>query len=408
MPKHRVSELIIRDAHLRCLHGGPQLTISILRQNYWIIGHRPFVRNLIHQCIPCVRERAQVPSQIMGDLPAARVTQHRAFLHSGLDYAGPFLVRTNKGRGQKAHKAYLALFICMSTRAIHLELVSDYSSNAFLAAYHRFTSRRGLPSDIYSDNGTTFQGAEKELQAAYHAAVHDTNLGNTIATDRTNWHFIPPAAPHFGGLWEAGVKCAKHHLKRVLGAHTLTYEEFTTLAAQIEACLNSRPIGPLLTDPCEFAALTPGHFLIGAPLLRIPEPSIIHLNENRLSRWQLVQQMLENFWRRWSLEYFHSLQVRRKWTQNGDNIPIGTLVLVRNNNLPPSKWMMGKIIDVHPGSDSRVRVGTIRTAHTELKRPITQLCLLPIHADNLENPISPDDPDPPDTPDSTDYQDCES
>lgn len=110
----------------------------------------------------------------------------------------------------------------MSTRAIHLELVSDYTSAAFLAAYRCFTARRGLPSDIYSDNGTTFQGADKELQTAYRAVLNDRDVTTTLADDKLNWHFIPPEAPRFGGLWEAGVECTKPHLRRVLGAKTLT------------------------------------------------------------------------------------------------------------------------------------------------------------------------------------------
>lgn len=336
----------------------------------------------------------------MGDLPAARSTRSRPFLHSGLDYAGPFQVRTSKGRGQKSHKAYLALFVCLSTRAIHLELVSDYTSETFLAAFRRFVSRRGLPSDLYSDNGTTFVGGDKELRNAFRAVIQDPNVGNLLATDHVNWHFIPPGAPHFGGLWEAGVKCTKHHLRRVLGSRTLTFEELTTLIAQIEACLNSRPIGPLITDPSEFAVLTPGHFLIGAPLTSVPEPTVLDLNENRLTRWQLVRQTLELFWKRWSSEYLHTLQVRTKWRQPMKNVQIVDLVLVRNANLPPSKWLLGRITACHPGPDERVRVVTIKTATSELKRPITQICVLPIH--------SSDSPPTSDKSSSTDlsFQDC--
>lgn len=407
LPQHRVTQLIVEDAHVRCLHGGPQLMISIIRQKYWILEHRTFVRNLIQKCVPCVRERARTPCQLMGNLPKARVSQHRAFLHTGLDYAGPFLVRTSKGRGHKAHKAYLALFVCMSTRAVHLELVSDYTTDAFFAACRRFIARRGLPSDIYSDNGTTFQGAERELQNAFKAAISDTDLGNLIAMDRTSWHFIPPGAPHFGGLWEAGVKCTKHHLKRVLRTQTLTYEEFNTLVTQVEACLNSRPIGPNLTDTCEFAALTPGHLLIGAPLLAVPEPSLLQLNENRLSRWQLIQRTLESFWKRWSVEYLHSLQVRTKWKTEQVNLAARNLVLIRHNNLPPAKWLLGRVVEVHPGSDHRVRVVTIRTAQSTLKRPISQICVLPVDSAVPDSPP----PSPSDSHDTTDFHeflDCDS
>lgn len=120
--------------------------------------------------------------------------------------------------------------------------------------------------------------------------------------------------------------------------------------------------------------LTPGHFLIGGPLTSVPETTLLDLNENRLSRWQLVRQTLELFWKRWSSEYIHSLQVRTKWTQATSNVKVGDLVLVRNANLPPSKWLLGRITVCHPGTDERIHVVTIKTAFSELKRPITQIC----------------------------------
>jgi len=147
---------------------------------------------------------------------------------------------------------------------------------------------------VYSDNGTTFVGADKELTAAYRLAIRDPNFINITALDNISWHFIPPSAPHFGGLWEAGVKNVKH-LRRVLGDHTLSFEEFTTLLCQIEECLNSRPIAPLSDDVDDFQFLTPGHFLIGSSITVPPEPSILSLNENRLSRWQLVRHLTERF-----------------------------------------------------------------------------------------------------------------
>lgn len=187
-----------------------------------------------------------------------------------MDYAGPILVRTTKGRGHRAHKAFIAVFVCLSTKAVHLEVVSDYTTEAFLAAFRRFTSRRGLCSEMYSDCGTTFVGADRALQNLLRAASPDGRLiASTVAMEGVKWHFNPPAAPHFGGLWEAAVKSTKHHLRRVIGETTLTYEELNTFLAQVEACLNSRPLRPLSDDPDDVSALTPGHFLIGAPLLAV-------------------------------------------------------------------------------------------------------------------------------------------
>ena len=290
------------------MHGGPQLTITSLRQEYWILRARATIRAVLYRCVRCAREAAKVPSELMGDLPESRVTRvSRAFINSGVDYAGPIAVRNAPGRGQKSHKAYIAIFICLTTKAIHVELVSDYSSATFRAAYHRFIARRGLPKNMYSDNGTTFQGADREMSAAYSKAIRDPNFLNQLSIDHTSWHFLPPAAPHFGGLWEAAVKSVKYHLKRCVGNHTLTYEEMTTVLCRIEACLNSRPITASSDNLDDYTALTPGHFLIGTPLIALPEPSVLELNEQRLSRWQLTQRITESFWKCRLNDYLHTL-----------------------------------------------------------------------------------------------------
>lgn len=205
------------------------------------------------------------------------------------------------------------MFVCLTTRAVHLEVVSDYSTSAFLAAFRRFTSRRGLCNDVYSDCGTNFVGADSQLRALFQASAADgRRIAQYTASNGVRWHFNPPAAPHFGGLWEAAVKSAKHHLRRVVGETTLTYEEMATFLAQVEACLNSRPIQALSDDPGDLAALTPGHFLIGAPIIAVPEPLIGDEQIPPLARWQLIQQMCEHFWLRWSREYLHSLATRSK------------------------------------------------------------------------------------------------
>ncbi|KAH0947006.1 hypothetical protein HN011_007602 [Eciton burchellii] len=177
--------------------------------------------------------------------------------------------------------------MCLATKAIHLEIVEDYTTAGFLAAFLRFVSRRSLPAHMYSDNGTNFHGADRELRISLQAMRTDSILQANLANDGVQWHFIPPAAPHFGGLWEAGVKSFKFHLRRAIGSRT----------CQIEACLNSRPIAAVSDDPGDLFALTPGHFLIGRPLLSVSEESVLEINANRLSRWQLVQAIQEQIWR---------------------------------------------------------------------------------------------------------------
>ena len=155
----------------------------------------------------------------MGILPEARVTPSSPFSNTGIDYAGPFSIRVSKGRGNKSYKGYIALFVCLSTKAIHLELVSDLTAAAFLAAFKRFTSRRGMPSNVYSDNGTNFVGARNELSKELQLAIQQAskNVADQAANNGINWHFIPPGSPHFGGIWEAGVKSAKRAFKKGCG-----------------------------------------------------------------------------------------------------------------------------------------------------------------------------------------------
>ncbi|XP_076660104.1 uncharacterized protein LOC143363391 [Halictus rubicundus] len=319
--KSKVTALLIVYFHEKLLHGGTQLTLHNLRRRYWIPRGRQAVRKHIHGCLKCWRWRTKAAEQKMSDLPASRVTPARPFYNSGVDYAGPFHTKISPGRGTRTRKSYIAVFVCLATRAVHLELVSDYSSEAFLAAYRRFVSRRGLCSSLRSDCGTTFVGADKELRRMFHAANAETRKTlRALAEAGTRWVFNPPSAPHFGGIWEAAVKAVKYHLRRVIGETLLTFEEMSTLLAQIEACLNSRSLTPLSDEPTDLSALTPAHFLIGSPLTAIPEPSLSDVRSSRLTRWQLLQQQRDHFWNRWSFEYLQTLQHRTKWTKEKPNL----------------------------------------------------------------------------------------
>ncbi|XP_024889769.1 uncharacterized protein LOC112466111 [Temnothorax curvispinosus] len=374
--------LIIADAHLRTMHGGTQLTTNFIRTEYWIIGGRAPIRSFILKCIRCARFRQKRAQQIMAPLPIENLTPSRAFLHSGVDYAGPFVLKTWRGRNPQTYKAYIALFVCHATSAIHLELVTDYTTDAFIAAYKRFTARRGICATLMSDCGTNFQGADSELKRLFSSSSEELgNLAMLLANHGTQWKFNPPSAPHFGGKWEAGVRSVKFHLKRVVGDNLLTFEEMSTWLTQIEATLNSRPLCPLTDDPNDLNALTPGHFLIGGAPTIIPEPSLEAVKVARLSRWQLIRQMLDSFWTRWSSECLQRYLSIYKWNKATPSLKVGSLVLVVDERYPPSKWPLGRIIETFPGSDGYTRVVSVRTQHAVLKRPIVKVCPLPIESD---------------------------
>ncbi|KMQ87344.1 hypothetical protein RF55_13385 [Lasius niger] len=296
-PASWLTQLLVDSCHRRTLHEGVQLTLGLLRLRFWVPRGRAVVKQLLHRCATCARWRAATPQPPMGNLPPRRVIPARPFLHAGVDYAGPILIRTSKGRGHRAHKGFIAVFVCLCSKAVHLEVVSDYTTDAFLAAFRRFISRRGLCERVYSDCGTNFIGADRILRELFSASLSDgRHIAHAAATQGIKWQFNPPAAPHFGRLWEAAVKSSKHHLRRVIGETTLTFEEMSTFLAQIEACLNSRPLHALSDDP-DISALTPGHLLIGAPLLTVPEPSLIKDANTTLSRWQHLQRMRDHFGR---------------------------------------------------------------------------------------------------------------
>ncbi|XP_076238654.1 uncharacterized protein LOC143181881 [Calliopsis andreniformis] len=378
LPKHYVSTLIIRQCHVDTLHGGLQLTLHTVRQNYWILGCRNAAKTVVNKCMRCVRWRGNTSTQIMQHLTPERCRPSRAFDNCGVDYAGPYRVRDSAGRGKTAHKAYIAVFVCYATRAVHIELVHDYTTSAFLAALDRFVARRAIPSCIFSDNGTNFVGADRELQQHCRAVFSATDTHNKCGAMCIQWRFNPPSAPHFGGMQEAGVKSVKHHLKRTLGEFTPTGEEMQTLLCKIEANLNSRPIAPLSDDPDDYASLTPGHFLTGGPLNAIPLQSVENEKLSRLSRWRAIQKFHEQLWRHWTRDYLTHLQNRYKWRATQRQLQPGDLVLVQNPLLPPNQWEMGRIEEVYPGKDGNVRVVIVRTAKSTYTRPITRMCRLPV------------------------------
>lgn len=380
LPKNNhLTRIIITHYHENFLHAGISLLIAVIRREFWIIHAKSVLKEIIWKCVKCHRLRAKTAIQIMSNLPSPRVIPSRVFSKTGLDYAGPFLIRPRSGRGVKAVKCYLCIFVCFSTKAVHIEIAGNLSSESFIAALKRFVARRGKPNDIFSDCGTNFVAANKELKKIVKRLHKEESIHNFLSNEDIKWHFNPPSAPHFGGIWEAAVKSAKSHLKRTIGEHKLTQEEFLTLVAQVESCLNSRPLCPLSDDPSELAPLTPGHFLIGTSLATLPEENLLSQKVPLLHRWKLTQQIFQSFWKRWSLEYLSNLQQRPKWRKVNPDIKVNDLVIIKEDNMPPLKWKLGRVLEVFPGLDQRVRVVTLKTATGTFKRPIHKLSVLPIN-----------------------------
>lgn len=267
----RLAWLIMESAHAATLHGSAQLAMQHIRKRYWIPQMRDEVKVLVRKCLTCVKNKPLTQEQLMADLPADRVTPGRPFEVSGVDYAGPFNLKyTDKdGKWILDVKAWIVVFVCMKTRAIHLDIVDNLRSSSFIACFESFVSRRGHCYKLYSDNGTSFIGAEKAIATAY-KRWQEEGIVDRIARTGTQWKFMTPAAPHQGGIYEAAVKSMKFHLKRIVGARIMERRQFARLLDRIEAVLNSRPLTPLTDDPNDLRALTPEHFLIGEEIVAPP------------------------------------------------------------------------------------------------------------------------------------------
>ncbi|XP_055522867.1 uncharacterized protein LOC129717047 [Wyeomyia smithii] len=325
---HYFTRLLLMSIHLKTLHGGVSLTLAVTRNEFWPTNGRRAVRNTIHKCYRCIRANPQPIKQPIGQLPHARVSPSRPFSITEIDYCGPVFVKT-PGRKASPIKAYIAIFVCFSTKAVHIELVGDLSTASFMSALRRFIARRGCPQEIFSDNGTNFAGAKIELHGLYQMLKNRTEnnrIANSLATEGITWHSIPPRAPNFGGLWEAAVKVAKTHLRRQLGNTTLYYEDLE----------------------------------------------------------MFVQLRVQQFWCRWRSEYLKELQRQSYINPEKVNLKVGQLVILKDQLMPPTQWPLARIDALYPGRDNISRVLLLRTSSGIFKRPSCKVCPLPCAFDEYD------------------------
>lgn len=219
---------------------GTNHKLSVISSRFWIIFAREEIRKWERQCNKYCRNKARPAEQLMGPLPSIRTKQQlHAFSRTAVDYGGPFI--TKQGRGKRREKRYLCLFMCVMSRAVHLEVAYGLDTGSFLNAFYRMVSRRGLHKEAISDNGTNFVDCNNELMELVGLLDHKkiqqstTNLG-------VKWHFNPPLAAHFGGVHEIMIKAAKRALYAVIGSADVTDEEMMTAFAGAEALINSRPL----------------------------------------------------------------------------------------------------------------------------------------------------------------------
>lgn len=366
IPNCHVAKLIVQFQHKLLKHAGVHTLMSTIRNSYWIIGLRQIAKRVCRECVACKRFDSRPCSQPAPPLPELRVKSSFPFAITGLDYAGPLFAVD-----QPSKKLYILLFTCAVTRSVHLELTDSLSVPDCVLAIRRFSARRGLPSVIYSDNAKTFVSVANMLQQYFSMLSPE-------------WKFIAPRSPWWGGWWERLVRSVKSALKKSLGTRCLTKCELETTLSEVEACINSRPLTYVSEDHDVNKPLTPSHFLIGRVAGFQPQVSDEHVNisSKHLSEREVVRKrQLDKFWKMWSDDYLRNLPPTVKGFKPNCNVKKGSLVLLREDNVPRMNWPLGIITDLFPGSDGIVRCVNVKTAKGVLCRSIQKLHDLEISYD---------------------------
>ena len=287
----------------------------------------------------------------------------------------------NRIDNRRHEKRWGVLFTCLSMRAVHLELAASLSTDSCIMALRRMMARRGIPKDIWSDNGTNFHGADNELKLAL-KDLNQEQLQRELASRGANWHFIPPGSPHMGGCWERLVQSVKTALKAVTKERSPKEEILQTLFAQTEFTVNSRPLTHVSTDPDDPRPLTPNDLLIGTgPIL--PPGKFTDVDFCTRKMWRFSQRLADNFWRRWVQEYTPTLTRRTKWNQRVEPVKVGDVVIIVDETAERNHFPKGRIVATFPGKDGQVRVVEIQTQHGVYKRPVGKVAVLDL-SDGVE------------------------
>ncbi|KAK3740123.1 hypothetical protein QZH41_001270 [Actinostola sp. cb2023] len=382
---HHVAALVVEHYHAKVKHQGRVFTHGLVRSSgYWIIGGKRLVNGIIDKCLKCKKLRGQPKAQMMADLPAERLTPAPPFSYVGLDVFGPWQICARRTRGGLARsKRWAVLFTCMTTRAIHVEVIESMDTSSFINALRRFLALRGPVIRLRSDCGTNFVGARNELQGVLKPS--DISAVQTyLLKEGYEWVFNPPHASHAGGAWERMIGVARRVLESILAdvpPQHLTHEVLTTLMAEVTAIVNARPLLPVSCDPEAPEILTPATLLTQKPQQLKPAAAGDFSSADLYSKqWRRVQHLANIFWSRWRKEYLPTLQSRRKWQNASRDLKEGDLVLLCNKDAPRNDWPLARVVKAQPGRDGKVREVDLETAKGGSKklyrRPVTGVILL--------------------------------
>ena len=299
----------------------------------------------------------------------------------GLDYFGPLLTTQRRS----TVKVWGVIFRCLATRAVHLDLVHSLDTDAALMAITRFQARRGNVREIWSDNGSNFKAADKELQGCLRE-LDQAQLTEKLGLDGINWHFNSPADPEAGGVWERQIRTIKETLRVILREQKPSAEVLRTFLCEVEKIMNSTPLFHVPVDVTDEEVLTPFHFLIGRATASYPPGSF---NDDDLClrrRWRYSQRLTDHFWKRWLKEYLPALHRRVKWQQGGRPVRKNDIVIIVDDQHPRGVWPRGIVEEVYHGFDGAARNVLIKTKNGHLRRPVRKVIVLDTFTTSCEGP----------------------
>lgn len=378
-PTSKLAEKIVMHEHVRTLHGGVGMTMAAVRNAYWIPRLRQLTKKVRRNCNGCKRfQVTPFPRPPTGNLPKDRTTGTRPFQVIGVDYAGPILYKNRSGTQSKA---YLLLFACSLTRAVHLELLPNLSTEEFMRILKQVIARRGKPEKIYSDNAKTFVAAAKRIQKI----SKSEQVNDFLAKNDITWQFNLSKAPWWGGQYERLIGIVKQSLYKVTGKSNLRWKELAEVVLDVEISLNNRPL-TYVEDDVELSVLTPNLMITGESCVLPDEESDSTEEEEMKRRARHVLRSKQAVWKRWTGEYMKALRERHDLNhkEKKKTPALGEVVLIKNDSRNRGKWNIGVITKLFKGRDGVVRGARMRSRKTTIDRPIQDLYPLELSTESTK------------------------
>ena len=382
-----ITRLIVAYCHEQIHHQGKGQTLNQIRsQGYWIVGGSKMVADLIRRCVHCRKLRRPAEEQKMADLPGSRTEPLPPFSFCGMDCFGPFVTK----QGRKEYKRYGLLFTCMCSRAVHIEMLDDMTTDSFIIGLRNFIAIRGAVTELRSDHGGNFVGASNEFTAAL-SQLDISRIATFLAKQQCNFVFNAPLSSHAGGVWERQIRSVRNVLNSTVALSSSRLDDTSLRCLFYEAMsiINSRPLSTVGDDPSE-EPLTPNHLITMKSALPLPPPGIFMKEDvYARKRWRRIQYLTEQFWSRWKKEYLFNLSQRQKWNKSRRNLRVGDIVMLMDAEVPRMQWSLAAVTEALRDKDGLVRRVKLRVGNrcldkngkpekqtSFLERPVQKVVLL--------------------------------